>query len=415
MAACMLVVFVIAVLLRGLWIEHVNLRMAHDGFFYFSSARSLAEGDGYRGPLTGQITANFPPGYSGVLAALFIAFGTKISVAQGFNLVMGGLTAVLVYLIGVRTRGEWAGLTAGLMFAVFPSQVLFAGMIMTETFFTVLMSGLVLMLLYWVRREQPVKVWQAALLGAYMGGMSLVRAESLALLPALIVLWLLLRQRGRILLADCVVLLASATLIITPWTVRNYVQFDELILIRGGHDADTPARMIRLSLSPDFHDEKYLELAEPASFGALRDYYADQPSELLFLAARKVNYYVGSENSLYWAHDTEALAFLSPEFELSPDEATRWSRTADAFYYVVLAIVVLGTPLWWSIRSEHRWILLWVLVSWSAIHLAYAPQERYHFPLIPVMCTLSAVTIVSLAERIARRVSGGDMALGQSA
>jgi 4-amino-4-deoxy-L-arabinose transferase-like glycosyltransferase len=394
--------FAVALLLRAAWTIYVDLSPVNDAHFYYHAADALASGEGFRN-VRGELTKSMAPGYPLALASLFAAFGTHLVVGQTFNLLVAAAAAPITYFIGLRLRDRQTGIVAGSIMALFPSQVFFTSMLMTEPLFTTLAAALVLATLTWFIEPPEGRLWQWLAVGVLLGIMVLVRAEALMLLPALAVLLKVLGWNWRRTGVAASILLVSTLMIVSPWTVRNYVQFDEVVLVRGEEgDGD---RLLRLGLSPDYDDWKYRHAGgtneEPASWTRLRTYYMENPSEMAILAGDKLRALYGSEDPFFFMEDPRAVGNLTPNLALSSAEARAWGGLSDAFYYTVMLLALVGSPLWFCLRDKRQWVVLWFVASWSLIHLMFVPQERYHYPVLPMLSVLAALTLVTAWQRLA--------------
>jgi hypothetical protein len=230
--------------------------------------------------------------------------------------------------------------------------------------------------------------------------MSLVRAEALLLVPATVVLLYLLRLEWRRLAIAGALLAAGAAIIITPWTIRNYAQFDELVLIRG-NEGDS-SRLARLSVTPDFDELKYQlagGLQPPPPWEDLVEYYRDNPTEILLLGVRKVRDLFGTEEPFFYMDD-QYQGLVRPRIHISPDEARLLGGVADGYYYAAIALAVLGAPLWFSRKNVPLLIVLWFIGCWSLIHLVFVPQNRYHYPILPLLSVITAGSAIALYNRV---------------
>ena len=402
------VIFVLASVLRIAWIAYVStdplesvgplgIGGRSDEVFYYGSAQSLAAGDGFLNPLSGRHSALLGPGYPFALASLFAVFGSHLIVAKLFNVFLGAATAVLVDVLATRIRDQRTGIVAGVLTALFPSQVFFSTVLMTEVFFVALSAALVVLLLMWVVEKERLAVWQVMAVGLLVGFMSLVRVEAVLLGPAVVVLWKLSGRRWGEVLRFTPLLLVGMVLVIGPWTARNYARFDEFILVRSS--SDTPARVLQIGLSPDFDDgEKYvLQGKDPPTFVDSFEHYRSYTLDIFVTAGRKLDDLFGKDADLRWIQ-----GFHDPP-PLSRDEVIWWSNLANPYYFAVGLVALAGAPFWLSLRNRRLMLIVWFIGSWSLIHLMFIPTTRYHYPIIPMMCVLAAFVLVSVWDRVAGR------------
>ena len=403
--------------LRLAWLSIVSPGPLLDGWFFYYSAESIASGEGFIDPFTHAPTASLPPGYAFLLSGLFVTFGADPLVAKLFNVVAGAFTVVLVYALAMRLGGQRAGIVAGVVLALFPSQIFFSIMIMTETLFAGLLVGLVLLLVVWLSKG-TIKTWQIFVVGVLLGAMSLVRAETVLLIPALVVLWKVLGLRWQAVALHTLVLGVGMAMLITPWTVRNYVRFDDVILIRGGQTA--PLRGARIALSMDYDDPRYTISGgrqEPAPLDELLKDHLRHPWQLAELGAAKISDMFGRDYAFAWVDFcrlgqddlnvrftcSQSQAPLSANEYEPPGGVTVWAAIGDAYYYAVGLIVLLGAPLLFAKGDRRHLIIAWFIASWCLIHLMYVPQPRYHFAALPLVSVFAGIVLVEIWDRIRSR------------
>jgi len=173
---------------------------------YIALADNLARGIGFSWdsePPYRQNIVRTPP-YPLLLSALYSSFRDERP-ALIFQIILGGLLAVLVFLLGQKVCGN--GLLPGLLAACDPFTALFGAILYTETLFAVLLT-LGVLLLFWRR---------SLLAGLAMGLACLVRPAGLAL--ALGAVYPALRKDWRGLCN----FLWGFTALPLMWALRNYL------------------------------------------------------------------------------------------------------------------------------------------------------------------------------------------------
>ncbi len=232
--AAALAVFAIALLARALWAAYANASPLDgrfdDSVFYHFAGANLAQGNGYLSAWTGDTTALMPPGYPFFLAGLYRAFGPDPAVAEAANVVLGALTSVLALALATALFGARAGLLTGLVLAVFPGQVLFVPALMSEVLFTFLLLSALLLAVVLTRTGWQ-KVPLAAAVGAVSGAAALVRGEGMLVILMVAPFWAFALADGRRALRLAAVALATALLVVLPWSVRNYLVLEEPVFI----------------------------------------------------------------------------------------------------------------------------------------------------------------------------------------
>lgn len=361
-------IFSAALAMRLVMMEHLLAVFgAHTLYLNNECARiasALVHGAGYSSPWSNMPvapTAQQPPLYPLLLAGTFRVFGAYTHAAAVAALVINAIaaaaTAVLLRYVGERCLGDRrAGLAAAWILALSPYEVIVGLQLWSQALSALLLVGL-LWLLPALAHVQRKRHWFG--LGCYSGAATLLNP---ALLPpfacAFAVRSLLPR---RILLAT-----AGLVLLLTPWTVRNYVQFGRFIPLRdnfafelwvGNHEG------LPIGLTMSFRG------AFPAA-----DLRAANWDEIKFIRQK------GEQARRY---------ILS-----HPGEFTR--RCA----WRVLQFWMIPSPVYWSIVTLLAWagaVLAWrvdksfllILLTYPLVYYLTHVMPDYRFPIEPFMILLA--------------------------
>jgi 4-amino-4-deoxy-L-arabinose transferase-like glycosyltransferase len=202
-----------------------------DDQFYFSALpKLLANGEGWVRPFAFVFrdvslpTAEHPPLHSLLLAGLAELGGTSPDAQRLTGALFGAGTIAAVGVLGRLLAGERAGLIAAGLAAVHPTLIAADGALMSESLFGLLVA---LSLLAAYRLRDHPTPGRAIALGAVAGLAALTRGEALLLLP-LVLVPVLRRPAGP--RAALTALLAFAV-VLAPWNVRNWIVFDQPVLI----------------------------------------------------------------------------------------------------------------------------------------------------------------------------------------
>lgn len=210
-----------------------------DASFYSGGANALADGQGYidiwRTLQTGVVepTAHHPPGWPALLAVFsLVGFDTELG-HRLVGVLVGAVVVFVIGLLGQRLGGRPVGLLAAGLAALHPTLVAADGSLMSET-----LGGLfvLVIVLAGLRALDRPSGTAAAALGVAIGAGALVRGEALLYGLLLVVpLGISVARRSeaawRALLRFSGFAALGASALVLPWTVRNYVQLDGLVLI----------------------------------------------------------------------------------------------------------------------------------------------------------------------------------------
>lgn len=213
-----------------------------DDVWYHQVANGLAHGRGFSDPFNsitpyggvdfgtlGQArpTAFHLPLFPALLA-LFSSVGIDSYTAhQVVGCALGAATVVVCGLVGRRLAGEWAGLAAAAVAAVFLPLVIRDSLLMSESLYGLLIA---LALLATLRLRDEPSARRALELGVVLGLAALTRSEAL-LLVLLLALPAVRRPRR---LAHLAIVAAAVALLCVPWAVRNSLEFDQPTLLTTG-------------------------------------------------------------------------------------------------------------------------------------------------------------------------------------
>ncbi len=216
----------LAVLLRLAAIVLSGVLLAppqYDGLEDCLLARNLLSGAGYT--LNGLPTAHRTPVYPAFLALVYALSGQAYAAVRIVQACLGGVTAILGYILARKVYGHRVGLFVALGLAVYPHLVYTATVFYSENVFIPLFIGLNILLVQAIRRPTlPI----LAACGLTLGLAALTRPNLFAFLP-LIFLWAWALFPGRPAVKYASVIAGAALVVIGTWVVRNSVAFGTLV------------------------------------------------------------------------------------------------------------------------------------------------------------------------------------------
>jgi hypothetical protein len=394
----LLQVVLIAIGVRLLWVLYVNVDpndgRFDDSVFYHNAAHLLAQGRGYINPFNGDPTAHWPPGYPAVLAILYKLFGWHLMLARALNIGFAAVTVALAYVVGRRVFDRRAAYLGALILVLFPGQVYFSALVLTETMFAMLFMLALLLALVWTVEREKARWWQVLLIGILVGAAGLVRSEGVFLVVVLAGLWALTVRPWRR-LAGYVGLLALGTaLALAPWTIRNAIQLDQLIPLR----ANASVSLAR-ALDPE-EERPAITLEEvTTSAGEGFRHQIRHPWEILPLAGRKIgNFYENDAEGIDWIQHPprETDQGVEPKPPLTEEEAARWRGLADRYFFAAGSAALVAAVLALAWRNRPALVLIAAGLGWTLLFGFINPVSRFHFALGPVIAIFAGAFLVFL-------------------
>ena len=376
-----------------------------DAGWYLRRAITLAEQGTYSEG--GMPTAYWPVGYPAFLAGIFTIFGPSLLAARIANLVLASISFWLLYRVAQRSFGDElvARLTV-LFLALYPNNAAYVPLLLTETLYTFLLLAASVALL-------GGKNWvQVGVAGLILGLATLVKSQTLLLIPVLAVL-AFMRQRSWKAFADAAIrgagVLGVAMLVLTPWTLRNYSMFGAFIPVstNGGMallTGNNPS-MVGDYLS-DFSEID--PLVAQARFSVGDQVAADARARKLavnWIVSNPMQFARLVPKKLFrlWAPDGEAeWAYQDTPYYRAYAQRFRLVRILNQAFYVTSLLLCLGASIGLLKRRKEpqAWYGLGVVACVTVISAIFSGQSRYHFPAMPFIMAYAAMYIVGARAAI---------------
>ena len=411
-AAWVVVILAVALTARSLWVAYAPAdpsdgRHLNDTQFYYGSAVQLAEGKGYVNPWTGIGTAQWPPGYTFLLAGLFRLFGSHVEVAWGANIVLGALTCVALYAVGCLIAGQRVGALAGLLLAVLPGHVFFSSVLLSEIPFTLLTVVVMALILLVPRAKGDWMVLRLAVVGALIGVAALLRGQGLVLLPTAALFWWLSTADLLRALKWTVVIVIACVAVIAPWTIRNYAVMGSFVFIStneggnlymGNHEGASGGFQL---LAAAWIVDEYAYLPPKKQEVRASNRALHEGLEFMFSHPDKELQLIGSKLRYLYQDDEESLLWIdAPEAGKPLESRPFWADITNDFYFTVLALSAGGVVYWLRRPRSAVALPLIMVLLFTAGQLLFFTVTRFHFPMLPSFCLLATVGVVKGAERV---------------
>lgn len=181
----------------------------------------------------GEPSAFYEPLYVMFSAFSYWATGDRFFYWRLALALMSAFTCILVFHISRRIFNENTGYIAAVVCALYPYFIFYTAFLMSETF---IIFFLALSVLYYFRLMDKPSLSGGMVFGAVLGLAFLTRSIIIGLAPVLLLL--LIIESPRKLIKPVISALLTFIVVVSPWVMRNYLVFDEFILLstRGGYN-----------------------------------------------------------------------------------------------------------------------------------------------------------------------------------
>ncbi|HEX5436995.1 MAG TPA: hypothetical protein VFW98_07545 [Gemmatimonadaceae bacterium] len=332
-------------------------------------------------------------------------------------------TAVLVFLLG-RAVFEWrTGMIASLILLLEPHVVRLAFGTLTSATLAGLAVTTAACATLWCLRA--ISWRRALLLGAVLGGCLLASGATLLFIPVAVLLILLApRGRGRMAWRAAVIVPAAAAVVISPWVIRNFLTFHQLVVDHDGFgeialsgnpllaETFTPGLHVCGAAPPPFTAVNGLAAVERArSNGGQKAMYAMADECVRQDAPPGYDRMNEAERDRVYLHHAESFAAAHPRLfaTLTADKALAFFYTGWRPYVRLLALLALAGIVLTLRRPGPRALLLLVLTYSIPYVLAIPYFPRYRAPVEPLLLLFAIYPLAVLTSyclRLAHRGEG---------
>ncbi|MDX2175886.1 MAG: glycosyltransferase family 39 protein [Candidatus Sumerlaeia bacterium] len=386
---------------RLAWVALVPSIPWSDFLEYHELAERLLE-TGRFATAEGAPTAFRPMGYPAFLAAVY-ALGGGIGAVGVLNALFGAATSLLTWELARHRGGEGPARLAALFVALMPSQIGYTSLLAAEVPFTAAALGSLVLAQRAFAERSGRAWWLAAACGALLGAALMLRAHAAAAALAIALAGALAGRRALGLVA--VVAVVSAVLP-AAWGLRNlrelgaFVPFSTNggVNLHFGNNGMTNGTGLEL-LDPQkdatsgIADE--VERSRAGTRLAL-DFWREHPEALPALAARKLFWFSATDG--VWTH----WAFGGLPWERK-ETARRAALALATLAHALLLAAALFELALFRRRADQRAsaepLAEWYLAFTVLLAVVAIAQERYRFPVAPVLAMAAGLLAARFAAR----------------
>lgn len=255
--------------------------------------------------------------------------------------------------------------------------------------------------------------------GVIFGLATLVKSQILLILLIVPLYDVLAERAVRLYFARYLFLVFGLVLTVSPWTLRNFVEFDRFILVQsnGGYNlfvGNNPSNIYGSGINADqfaaMYPEVVSDITKPlpdeigmndrAGVAALR-FMAENPVEMLRRVPHKLfRFFYHDALPFEWVSKSNAragrrLTWLMPWFEIS-------------FWYHTVVVTLAMLSGWFfligPVRTKAHYLLLSVICSFAAISAIFFGSGRFAVPVLPEFVGCMLVSLHNLEIRFGRPI-----------
>jgi 4-amino-4-deoxy-L-arabinose transferase-like glycosyltransferase len=378
---------VLAIALAAFLLSAVSFTALHSGGYtsdereYIAMGRQLASGGQFID--SNNELSTRAPLFPFVLAALFSIFGDTLPAFHVLSCLAGSAIPLLVFAMGKKLWHERTpSLIAAGAAALNPGLVIYAGLLQTETLYTLLLVAAVLVLL--VLLERP-SASSAAVLGLLGGCAALTRVVFTGLFPLFLLLWLWMSRDKRGAWRYVVIAFVVWCTVLAPWTLRNYNVHGTVVPVSSGGGnslltGNNPYATGTWRTQKGF-DEWFRHEAMKRGIADVSTLSETQRSSLSWKVA--FDFIVQYPGSALWLAVKKAYIFWIYPITNS-DSNIPLQLLAVAADFVLLIGVAVGVV----IVPAHRSLvpMVTVILFSMVVQVVLHSEARFRLPVIPFLC-----------------------------
>lgn len=412
--------------LRILWVVYFPTDLYADSAWYYQQALNLSQGKGY--VYNGAPSAIWPVGYPFFLSLIFKLVPPTQLTAKFINVMLLTFDLWLIFQYTRLSASSYlAPYLAMLLMSFMPTYIFAGGIVATEPLFACLLHFGLLIVLLALKKQRD---WLWLVTGGVTGGMVYIRAEAVAFLPVVLFFYVISRPavwstKWQRIHGTLLLMIAIALIMITPWTIRNYIKLGLFVPISttgcmnmwighvpysdgGYYWSNDPTTNPTIFLEGDTEQTWYRRSCQ-AAIQLIRA----APLQAVILWPKKIfKLWQDDRGILHW-HLSGTIRRVSSQ------EAEFLYTIANSYYYVILFTGLTGVI--WQIAKSKFWRIyrgrqIWAIeelcgavgfitiLSFTGIYLPFFGASRFHFALVPLLAVYAVDFLVTASIYIKIRL-----------
>ncbi|WP_438348453.1 ArnT family glycosyltransferase [Paenibacillus sp. FA6] len=380
-----ILIFGLATFLRIDFIQSVQHNVSHDTIHYDLMVRQLLEKGVYAYKDTIP-NAKVTPGYPLFMAAIYKIVDYKSNdpfpYIRYIQVLISLMTLWMIYRISQKLSGQFVALIALSIAAVYPPFIWSNGAILTET----LAAFVLIMYVYLqlITFEKNTKTF-ALISGALVGLLVLIRSEFLIIIFPIYAVHFFQKRNIRLTLRLLLFTCIGTGIILTPWVIRNVITMNEVII------ASTQVNPFQAGTYPDNNYEDGMVDRK----GKTQMELAKERIKVGFTEHtwKFTKWYTVGKLKYIYSH----MYFGSGHTPLYP-VLPSLLRNMLHLGLVSFSVVALAA---FTRKWRAPYVLLGVIfMVMSVIRLAFVPEFRYNYTVMPLIIIMDSIVITAILRWI---------------
>ncbi|KNY27376.1 ArnT family glycosyltransferase [Pseudobacteroides cellulosolvens] len=385
-ASCLLVIFLAALFFRLYYVFTINHPpLKNDSYNYDVMARNFLD-NGYLGYTDSYSlhrpalvpNATITPGYPLFLSAIYYIWGYKsgspLDAVRIVQAILGALTCLLMYLLGKRIKNRIVGFVSAIFYAVYPSFIWAATLILTETLYNFLF--VLYLYIQFILLENIKSRKNAVLCGFVFSAAVMVRPTALPLIVVPFIYKYFMDRKTSV-LKSLFFTCAGVLILMIPWWVRNFISLNKFVFL-----ATQTGNPLIAGTFPYFHNvdlSKYnVDNQLKAGLGYIIEGFKNEP--LLYLKWFTIGKFT----------------FLFKSQWLYPPEGVSVFKSLEMLHSFIISFGWFGVMLSF-IKRKYMLISIFIIMM-TALQLLFVPEARYAHSIMPLLIILTAGIIDDLTR-----------------
>jgi 4-amino-4-deoxy-L-arabinose transferase-like glycosyltransferase len=397
---------------RIIWISIIDVVPKSDFKTYHLVASSLANGE----IVLNKYISVFPHviGYPYILSFFYKIFGNEIIVAQIVNMLFSYGVALLIFLIGNMFMRKRYSLISVIIWALWPSQIFYSVLIISETLYTFLMLLFIYCFLKVTQKATNKKIYFFIffLLGILCSICNAIRPFGLVLIIACAIYYFIIINKNvkypfkfkkKFILF--IILIMGYTLFSSfiTYAIKNKIELEPSKSPIGfnlyvGVNYNSKGQW-------NIHDsEKFGELIKNENYSAqdVHDIFFDKA--VLRIKENGINNFklLIDKATNMWSEDTDAIKYIKGAINPQnksilnfPKYYSLFSKVSILYYYIIIMLSITGCiKLFKTDISNTVYFLLIILWGIIGVHLIVEVAGRYHYFAIIIFSMIAPLSLI---------------------